>query len=65
MFFSELNSLGSEKALDSIGDLKAPSADGMPAIFYKKYWQLVGDNMVQEVLHVLQGGIVPEGWKIP
>jgi predicted component of type VI protein secretion system len=24
-------------ALDDMGDLKAPSADGMPAIFYKKF----------------------------
>lgn len=51
-----------KKALDSIGDLKAPGADGMPAIFYRKYWQLVGDSVVQEVLHVLQGGSIPEGW---
>lgn len=51
-----------KKALDSIGDLKAPGADGMPAIFYKKYCQLVGDSVIQEVLHVLHGGSVPEGW---
>lgn len=25
-----------KEALDSIGDLKAPGPDGMPAIFYKK-----------------------------
>ena len=24
-------------ALDSIGDLKAPGADGMPAVFYKRF----------------------------
>lgn len=25
-------------ALDSIGDLKAPGPDGMPALFYKQFW---------------------------
>jgi hypothetical protein len=28
-------------ALDSIGDLKAPGPDGSPSIFYKRFWQLV------------------------
>ena len=32
-------------ALNSIGDLKAPGPDGMPAIFYKRYWELVGDQV--------------------
>jgi hypothetical protein len=27
-----------KRALDDMGDLKAPGADGMPAIFYKKFW---------------------------
>lgn len=27
-----------KQALDSIGDLKAPGEDGMPALFYKQYW---------------------------
>lgn len=30
------------KALGSIGDLKAPGADGIPAIFYKRFWGLIG-----------------------
>lgn len=30
-------------ALDAIGDLKAPGPDGMPPIFFKKYWDIVGD----------------------
>ena len=30
-------------ALDAIGDLKAPGPDGMPPVFVKKYWDIVGD----------------------
>ncbi|XP_073355407.1 uncharacterized protein [Aegilops tauschii subsp. strangulata] len=50
------------EALQSIGDLKAPGPDGMPSIFYKKCWNVVGDNIVAEVLNVLKGGPMPEGW---
>jgi hypothetical protein len=47
-----------KEALDSIGDLKAPGVDGMPAISYKK---TVDDTVVHEVLSMLQGGSIPEG----
>ena len=50
------------EALQSIGDLKAPGPDGMPSIFYKKCWEVVGDKIVEEVLAVLHGGPMPEGW---
>ena len=36
-------------ARDSIGDLKAPGMDGLPATFYKHCWQLIGDDVVREV----------------
>lgn len=49
-------------ALQSIGDLKAPGPDGMPSIFYKKCWDIVGENVIAEVLYVLNGGPMPEGW---
>jgi hypothetical protein len=48
--------------LDSIGDLKAPGAEGMPSIFYKKFWSLLGDRVKTEVLAVLNGGDMPQGW---
>jgi hypothetical protein len=34
----------------------------MPAIFYKKSWEVVGDQVKKEVLHVLNGGHVPTEW---
>lgn len=51
-----------KNALDSIGDLKAPGPDGMPAVFFKKFWSIVGDQVTKEVLHVLRRGDIPEGW---
>lgn len=50
------------QALKSIGNLKAPGPDGMPALFYKEFWEDVGDKVVEEVLHVLNGGAMPEQW---
>jgi hypothetical protein len=49
-------------ALDSIEGLKAPGLDGMPAVFFKKSWDVVGQQLTKEVLGVLQGGRLPEGW---
>jgi hypothetical protein len=49
-------------ALDHIGDLKAPGPDGMPSLFYKKYWHIMGDTIIKEVLNMLRGGDMPEGW---
>jgi hypothetical protein len=50
------------EALESIGDLKAPGPDGMPAVFYKKFWQTLGAKVQEEVLEVLNGGMMPAGW---
>jgi hypothetical protein len=48
-------------ALKSIGNLKAPGPDGMPALFYKEYWDIVGDDVVTEVLKVLREGLCRQG----
>lgn len=49
-------------ALDSIGDLKAPGPDGMPSVFYKNFWDIVGDKITNEVMEFLNGGMMSEGW---
>lgn len=49
-------------ALDSIGDLKAPGPDGLPSIFYKSCLEIVGEQVTDEVLQVLNGGRMPPGW---
>jgi hypothetical protein len=52
---AEFSEMEVKVALDSIGDLKAPGPDGMPSIVFKKYWHIMGDHIVQEVLQVLRG----------
>jgi len=34
----------------------------MPAIFYKKFWEIVGERTQNEVLQVLRGGPMPQEW---
>jgi hypothetical protein len=46
----------------SIGDLKAPEHDGLHAIFYKKFWDVCGTEVTNEVLQALNTGVIPEGW---
>lgn len=37
-------------AIDSIGDFKAPGPDGLPAIFFKKFWDVIGGKLTMEAL---------------
>jgi hypothetical protein len=46
----------------SVGDFKAPGTDGLHAVFFKKFWAVVGDQVTTEVLQALNTGTVPEGW---
>jgi hypothetical protein len=51
-----------KQAFEAIGDLKAPGPDRMPAIFFKKYWDIVGEQLIKKVRAVLEGGRMPQGW---
>lgn len=42
--------------------LKAPGVDDMPGVFYKRFWNMVNDDVVHEVLHVLGDDSIPKGW---
>jgi hypothetical protein len=51
-----------KQALDSIEDLKALGSNGMPAFFFKTYWDVVGEQLTKEVMGMLNGCWLPQGW---
>ena len=44
------------KALKQMAPLKAPSPNGLPPVFYQKYWHLIGDDVTKAVVTCLNTG---------
>jgi hypothetical protein len=51
-----------KKALFSIGDMKAPGADGLHAQFFKKCWHIIRTSLTEEVLNAINNKSIPDGW---
>ncbi|KAA3459595.1 reverse transcriptase [Gossypium australe] len=45
------------QAVKSMAPIKAPSIDGFPALFFQKYWDVVGSDISRYCLAVLKGEI--------
>jgi hypothetical protein len=43
-------------ALKQMGPLKALGPDGLPPLFYQKYWHLLGEDITKAVLNYLNSG---------
>ena len=44
-------------ALKQIHPTKAPGPDGVSALFYQKYWNIVGNGITNMVLNVLNNNV--------
>ena len=51
-----------EIALKQMAPLKAPGPHGMPPIFFQKFWNAIGDDVVKAVLSSLNSGTILPGF---
>ena len=57
---SEFTQLEVKQAINQMAPLKAPGPDGMPPLFYQHYWNLIGDDISNTVLHYLNSATLLE-----
>ena len=48
-----------EEALQQMAPLKAPGPDGLPPLFYQKFWPSTGEDVSKAVLNCLNSGSIP------
>jgi hypothetical protein len=53
---SEFTAVEVHNAIHQMAPLKAPGPDGLPPVFYHKYWNTIGGEVTQAVLSCLHAG---------
>ena len=51
-----------KEAMFSIKPESAPGPDGMSALFFQKYWDVVGEDITKEIRDIFEEGSLPEDW---
>ena len=49
------------RELKQMHPTKSPGPDGMSPVFFQRYWDIVGPNVVDCVLNILRIGVIPYG----
>ena len=48
--------------IDSMANLKAPGPDGFPIDFYKKFWHIIGKDVISSIMEFFQNGKILKSW---
>lgn len=48
-------------AVKQMDPIKAPGLDGLPPILFLQYWSVIGDDVVDLVRQILEGGDISSG----
>ena len=59
MLAAEFVKVEVEEALQQMAPLKAPRPNGLPPLFYQKFWPSIGEDVSKAVLNCLNSGSIP------
>ena len=48
-----------DEALNQVEPLKAPGPDGLPPLFFQKFWPCIREEVSQAMLSCLNSGSIP------